>query len=604
MKNARTIILLALIIAVGVSVMARVDWLREKKFRMAETLRSGDRLVGLIALHPIHDGDAGIRNLLVKTLIEQSSGEDVAYLLIHDQEGQPLLTVGDLTSRVSAEVSVGSPATAGILRQRFMAPDESGEILEFAKPLIQPGGQAGTVRLGLRIPAPPLVSVARISFVATVAFLMVAAMVIGYYAILLAARRLDRAPGRADAMVDALTATRRGGSESILATIQHLDRNLTEARTELHTTGERIAELSSSLGVAAFEKEQAYRVLDSLDFGILILDVQERIRHANRHMLGLLGAKREEVLGRSYADALQHKQIADLVENRTSGTDRDHSSRDAQFEKGAPGRFFRLTCRPVQDSTGDSIGTLITAEDITRARIAEKAQDDFVAQVAHELFTPLTSIKAYAEMLMMGDVIDPEMLKEYCNTINDETDRLTGLIKNLLSVAKMEAGTLTIERALVKTDWLLDQSLPAIDATAKAKRITIAKQLPDKFPTIMGDKDLLKVVLVNILGNAVKYTPEAGTIRISLLEQDHSVFFEVSDTGCGIPPKDLPHLFDKFYRGAAAAVRDQSGSGMGLATAMQIVKLHGGAINVISEIDKGSCFTVRIPAEEFTLEKR
>ncbi len=437
---------------------------------------------------------------------------------------------------------------------------------------------------------------------AAVAFLMVAAVVFGHYTILLAARRLNTAPDAAHGMADALMTIRGNGNESVLATIQHLDRSLAEARAELHKTGERIAELSSSLGVATFEKDQAYRILDSLDFGILILDTQERVRHMNRHMLGLLGAKRGDVQGRRCLEAIQHEQISALVENMAAGTDREHSSIDASFEQGAPGRFFRLACRSVLDSTGDSIGSLITAEDITRVRLAERAQDDFVAQVAHELFTPLTSMKAYAEMLMVGAVSDPETLKNYYNTINDETDRLTGLIKNLLSVSKIEVGTLAIERALVRTDWLFTQCLPAIDATAKAKRIKIAKQLPDKFPTIMGDKDLLKVVLVNILGNAVKYTPEGGTIRISLIEQDRNVFFEISDTGCGIPPEDLPRLFDKFFRGSSAAVRDQSGSGMGLATALQIVKLHGGSIHVTSDVGKGSCFTVRIPAEAFTLE--
>ena len=207
-------------------------------------------------------------------------------------------------------------------------------------------------------------------------------------------------------------------------------------------------------------------------------------------------------------------------------------------------------------------------------------------------------------MLVTGDVTDREMQKEFYNTINSETDRLTGLVRSLLSVSKMETGSLTIEHALVKTDWLLDQCLPSIEATAKEKRITVEKQLPDIFPTIMGDKELLKVALVNVLGNAVKYTRENGTIKVSLLAQDNTVFFQVEDTGCGISPDEMQHIFQKFYRGTASSVRDQAGSGLGLATAAQIAKLHGGTVDAESEVGKGSCFTIRVPSEVFNLEKQ
>jgi signal transduction histidine kinase len=229
---------------------------------------------------------------------------------------------------------------------------------------------------------------------------------------------------------------------------------------------------------------------------------------------------------------------------------------------------------------------------------------DFLAEASHELLTPLTSIKSYAELLSTGDCDTEEMRKELYNTINTETDRLTDLVRNLLNVSKLETGHLDMQRALVKTDWLVDQCLPAVQAAAADKDITIEKRLPDVFPTIMGDKELLKVVLVNILGNAVKYTPEGGTVRLALFQQDHDVFVEVSDTGCGIASEDLPRVFEKFYRGSGSSVRDQVGSGLGLATALQIAKLHGGTIDVQSEPGKGSCFTVKVPEEDYSLEKR
>jgi signal transduction histidine kinase len=177
-------------------------------------------------------------------------------------------------------------------------------------------------------------------------------------------------------------------------------------------------------------------------------------------------------------------------------------------------------------------------------------------------------------------------------------------VRNLLSVSKIEGGHFDMERVLVKTDWLVEQSMPAVQAAAREKGITIEKRLPDVFPTLMGDKDLLKVVLINILGNAVKYTPSGGTIRLAIYAQDRNVHLEVADTGCGIPRDELPRIFEKFYRGSGQKIRDQIGSGLGLTTALQVVKLHGGTIDVQSEPGKGSTFTVRIPTEDFSLEKR
>jgi PAS domain S-box-containing protein len=601
MKNSVTILMLVLVVAVGATVMARLDWLHERRSYAEQTTRTGERLVQLLALYPIQKDDGAIRSLLSKSLVEHSAGEGVAYLIVNDVEGKPLVAVGDLASLVPAEVTMGAVAAAGPLRQRFAAPNGPGEILEFAKPLIQSGGQAGTVRLGLRSVKPPFLSPTRLSSVAAVAFLMLAAIIVGYYLVLLAVRRLSNAPAAGPAHG---TAGAPAG-ESVLRALQHLDDNLTAAREELHKATEHNADLSSQLGISLFERQQVYRVLDGLDFGILILDAQGRVRHANRHMLELLGVRREALLGKRCAEAVAHGALVDLVEEATEGSQGDTAAGvEAEFGKNAPGRFFRLMRRPVLDATGDRIGTMVVAEDITRAKIAERAQNDFIGQVAHELFTPLTSMKTHAEMLISGDIKDVEMQKEFYNTINDEADRLTALIKNLLSVAKMEAGTLTIERALVKTDWLLDQCLNAVEATARDKHIAITKTLPDKFPVLLGDKALLQVVLVNLLGNAVKYTPRGGAVRLTLLERERNVFFEIADTGCGISADDLPHIFDKFYRGSSSAVRNESGSGMGLATAQQIVKLHGGTIEVESEPGKGSCFTVRIPTETYTLEKR
>jgi len=231
----------------------------------------------------------------------------------------------------------------------------------------------------------------------------------------------------------------------------------------------------------------------------------------------------------------------------------------------------------------------------------QRAQQEFIAHVAHELRTPLTNIKSYSEMLMDQEVESVEMQKEFYNTINQETSRLSDLIQNLMSLATMEMGGLTINKGLLRTDWLVAGSLSAVEASARDKRITIEKSLPDVFISIMADKELLISAIINVLGNAVKYTPEGGKIMFSIFEQDGNMVIEITDTGYGLAPEDIPHIFEKFYRSKNPKVAQQTGSGLGLAIAMEIIHLHGGDIEVQSKLGEGSKFTIKIPREDYLL---
>ena len=595
MKNARNITLVCVILLAGSMVTAVLDWRQEQRATASTVRRSAEGLVSLVSLYPIANADAGMRRLLAKSLVEQS-GTSLAYLLVDHADGRPLFTLGNPALRTFTGTQPATSMGRQSGERRFAAADGRGDILEFGRTLID-ADESGTVLLGMRLVPPPVFSAGRLSSVATVLFLMLAALIVGYYAILLATRRW--AQGTSAPAFGAAAAT----DDGILAAMTRMTLEFTAAREELRQTTEQNADLSSRLGVLTFESEQAYRLLDALAFGILVLDTQGCIRRANRRMLELLGGERSEFQGRSFAEAVEHEALLDLVNRQQDGAG-DDASVEAQFTETAPERFFELCCRPLTDTTGDSIGTLITTQDVTGLKRARKAQEDFLAEASHELLTPLTSIKSYAELLSSGDVDNEELRREFYNTVNTETDRVSDLVRNLLSVSKLDAGHLDIERALVKTDWLVDQCLPAVEATARNKGITIEKRLPDVFPTVLGDKQLLKVVLVNILGNAIKYTPDNGTVRLSLFQQNHSVFVEIGDTGCGIPAEELPHVFEKFYRGRSADVRNQVGSGLGLATSLQVAKLHGGTIDIQSEPGKGSCFTVRLPVEDFTLEKQ
>jgi signal transduction histidine kinase len=249
------------------------------------------------------------------------------------------------------------------------------------------------------------------------------------------------------------------------------------------------------------------------------------------------------------------------------------------------------------------IGKMIMFNNVTREKEAAVATQEFTAHLSHELMTPLTTIRSYSEMLMDGEVQDSETQKEFYNTINGETARLSRLIKDLLNLSKIEMGSLTLNKGLVKSDWLFEDCIAAVEGAAQQKNISIQRHLPDNFPSLIGDKDQLKGAVINILGNAVKYTPENGKIDFALSEENNTVILDIRDTGYGMSEEDLSHIFDKFYRSSHPQISEQQGTGLGLALTSEIIALHEGEINVQSELGNGTRFTLKIPKGEYYLGK-
>ena len=234
--------------------------------------------------------------------------------------------------------------------------------------------------------------------------------------------------------------------------------------------------------------------------------------------------------------------------------------------------------------------------DVTQQRLAEDMRDKFLAAATHELRTPLTNIRAYAESLAAGkDDIDVESQKRFYNVIQSEAVRLSQLIDDLLDVSRMQAGALAIERREMDLARMIDEVGQKIEATMQNREVEFRRDLPPKFPKIMADKSKLAAALVNLLGNAAKYTPAGGrvTFRVDIAEE--KIEFAVADTGIGIAPEELPRVFDRFFRSADDRVRDIPGSGLGLSLAQEIARLHGGDLTVDSELNVGSIFRLSLP---------
>ena len=341
---------------------------------------------------------------------------------------------------------------------------------------------------------------------------------------------------------------------------------------------------------------QYEQVLQRLSDGIALTDAAGRIAFANRAVAALLG---NEVDADTLTGTSMDLQLLDLAES--SGTN-EFASPAAQCRptvgelvKVSSGgeRVLRVSRLPLgNDATQGHVWSL---RDVTQHKLAQQTRDRFIDTATHELRTPLANIKAYAETLATAESIDGELQKEFCNIINCEVTRLSRFIDDLLSISSMEAGALTIDRQKVETERLFTEVLSKVQPQMQQKKISFEKRLPPKLPELQLDKDKIVAVLINILGNAAKYTPTGGRVSLNVKVEDDRLIACVQDSGVGIAAAELPKVFDKFFRSDDPRVQAETGSGLGLSLAQEVVRMHGGELTVESELNQGSTFTISIP---------
>jgi len=605
MKILRTASALVFLLLTGVLLMTYFLVRYEVRIKQQNFQDKGAYMVSLMALYHIKDFEADHRGLLVRTISENVSRERFLYLFVHDQKGKNIFSMaqGEVSSQIPPQVEPAALNNPTLTTQQFKMRGMDTEAYEFSTPIFEGGRKTGTIRLGLQPTPVALFSGERISIVALMAYFVIAALILGYYSILMQLKRLKNIDNSFPDDKNPAAASARGAGGSDLHTvINDMERSVQNVHNQIQKIKDDNLALVSRIGVATFDRRHITSILDAFYFGILVTDAQENVVYINQYILNLIRKKREDVVDRPLATVIENPEILSYAAQQDNIL-RTKALKPIEITlpELSPGERFQVVLNYLTDSGQELTGKMITIRNITAAKMAEESQQQFIAHVAHELLTPLTNIKSYSEMLMDGEVTDRAMQREFYNTINAETSRLSRLIQTLLNISKIEMGSLTINKSLVRTDWFLEGCLAAIEASARDKHITIEKRMPDNFPSLLADKELLQGAIINILGNALKYTPEHGKITFAISDQHEAVAFEVIDTGYGIAKEDIPHVFEKFYRSGNKEITAQMGSGLGLAITSEIVRLHGGNIDMQSELGIGTHVTIRVPKEEYYL---
>jgi two-component system phosphate regulon sensor histidine kinase PhoR len=341
------------------------------------------------------------------------------------------------------------------------------------------------------------------------------------------------------------------------------------------------------------DKEQLRAILSGMDEGVIAIDDQQRVLFANERAGKLLGFEPAAVVKQRLGAVTLPPGFREIVERGLAGTEPHREELEC---KGPPAQFLAVY---VSRFPGHGTpGAVVVIDDTTDVRQAERMRQDFVANVSHELKTPLAVIKSSVEALMDGAAEDVDARGMFLSQAAREADRLEELIHDLLSLARIESGNLGLALQAIPLDKAITDCVERHHARAETKTLTMVEKPPADAPASVAawaDPDALRQVMDNLVDNAIKYTPNGGRITVRWNATADAVSFEVEDTGVGIPAADLQRVFERFYRVDKARSRAVGGTGLGLAIVKHLVQAMKGQVKATSRVGKGTTFRVTLP---------
>ncbi|MBK5251979.1 MAG: HAMP domain-containing protein [Peptostreptococcaceae bacterium] len=356
--------------------------------------------------------------------------------------------------------------------------------------------------------------------------------------------------------------------------------------------------LKNNISMLNDEHLNLQSILTSISEGLVAVDNEKRVMLMNYSCKEILGVDDRDVYGKILTDIIEEPAARDMVssilENEEIGS-REVVIREPEH------MVLKISSGKIRLDTvkREILGTIMVIRDITEIRVLEDMRKDFVANVSHELKTPLTSISGFVETLKGGAMYDENVRDRFLDIIEIESARLYRLIDDLLILSNIETSQLGKNRKdAIDMGKAIEEVCEMVDITAENKGIKIKRRIPEDLPSLYGNRDWFKQMVLNLVDNAVKYTSDGGEVFVSVYKFDRDLFIKVKDTGLGIPENDIPRIFERFYRVDKARSRDVGGTGLGLAIVKHIVIAFNGEIKARSEEGKGSEFIVKIPLNE------
>ncbi|MBI4343142.1 MAG: PAS domain-containing protein [Candidatus Omnitrophica bacterium] len=363
------------------------------------------------------------------------------------------------------------------------------------------------------------------------------------------------------------------------------------ASSHIQALTARAEELERRIRELDIQRNQAEAILQSLVEGVVAVDRSGRILWLNESSQRLVGAAPDQIIGRRLTEFIRHQELEELISEAIA--QRRPANRELRLFSPEE-RVIRFQAVPCEGPPEDAALVLV-AQDVTEMRRLEGLRREFVANVSHELKTPLTSIAGLVETLLTGALEDPANNRRFVMLIEEETTRLSRLIEDLLQLSQIESRAVPLKLQPVALTPLIQQLWERLERQASQRGITLTWEMPAATPRVLGDPERLRQVFLNLLDNAIKFNRDGGRVTVRGRVAGAALQVEVEDTGSGIPEPDLARIFERFYRVDKTRSRELGGTGLGLAIVKHLVELHQGRIEVRSRLGQGSVFTLTLP---------
>ncbi|MEY4480807.1 MAG: hypothetical protein RLZZ267_1485 [Bacillota bacterium] len=366
----------------------------------------------------------------------------------------------------------------------------------------------------------------------------------------------------------------------------------------LGLTVNTIAEnFNRQMGRILESERQLSNVMENMVSGVVMLDREGKFVLLNRSAEELLGYNFSELRGKVFFESHQQSEFVAMV---AESFEREERQREELMFYYPRESMMEVNIVPMYQKDDAWVGMLIVLNDITAIRRLEKMRSEFVANVSHELKTPIAAIKGFAETILSGAVQDQSTMESFLKIIFDESNRLDRLVMDILDLSKIESKRIPLFFSPIHLEAFIVNTVNMMRQHADSKKITVKIDIPEDI-YLEADEDRLRQIVINLLSNGINYTPNGGKVIVSAIvsrEEQHgaeSVRICFEDTGLGIPKKDLPRIFERFYRVDKARSRVSGGTGLGLSIVKYLVELHNGSIHVQSELGVGSKFILDLP---------
>lgn len=343
--------------------------------------------------------------------------------------------------------------------------------------------------------------------------------------------------------------------------------------------------LNDTMEEMALEKSKLDAIFEYMTEGVAAIDLDGVIIHVNPVAVNILGYdSQEELVGRNFPKVIFDTNRY-FMEEKSEGRE-EHL---INIER----KVYKIKYQIFKNEYNAAFGFIIVFQDLTREHMLDENRKEFVANVSHELKTPLTTVKTYTETLLDMDV-DKETREKFLGVIDKETDRMTNLVRDLLDLSNIDYNKSIWKKTYSSLKSILEEVIKKLEYSASQKRQEIIFN-SEKLPDIEIDRSAIERVFINIVSNSIKYTEEEGKIEINLSGEGNKAVIQVKDNGIGIPEEDMSRVFERFYRVEKGRSREMGGTGLGLSIAKEIVEGHGGSIDMESELGKGTQTTIKLP---------